>query len=124
MTNQEIIFQESIKLMKNGILKGTGEFVTIQDEQGKRDIELPEEIHTFQHWKQLGYQVKKGEKAKAQFSIWKHTVKMLDENTDNEAVNKMNKNINIQGGKTSMFMKLSSFFTVDQVEKIELKNAN
>ena len=122
MTNEQIIFNESIRLMTEGKIKGTGEFITVENEDGtKTELEMPEAIHTFQKWKALGYSVKKGEKAKATFSIWKHTVKFLDENTGNEATDKMNKNINAQGGDKRMFMKLSSLFTFSQVEPIKAR---
>lgn len=47
MTNANIILNESIKLMENGILAGNGEFITIETDAGKKQIEIPEEIHTF-----------------------------------------------------------------------------
>ena len=65
MTNAQIILSNSIDLMKKGILNGTGKFFEVIDENGKKiTIEIPEEIHTFQAWKSLGYCVKKGEKIK------------------------------------------------------------
>lgn len=107
MTNQAIIFDESFRLMKAGILKGSGEFINIEDDEGNvSQIELPEPIHTFNGWKERGYQVKKGEKSKIKFPIWKHTSKTVTKD-DGE-----------QGESTNMFMKLSAFFTMDQVEKI------
>lgn len=106
MTNAMIVLLESVKLMEEGIIKGSGIKGTTPD--GK-EIELPEQIHTYQTWKSLGYQVKKGQKAVAQFPIWKHTSKQLDE-TDDEGNPKV---------KTNMFMKTASFFTIDQVEKIK-----
>ena len=109
MTNAMIILMESIKLMEDGIIKGSGIKATIEDEQGKREIELPESIHTYQKWKALGYQVKKGSKAVAQFPIWKYTSAKKKEETEEEAQ---------QEGHC--FMKISSFFTAEQVEKIEV----
>ena len=107
MTNARIILDESIRLMEKGVLKGPGKFVTIENEDGtKAEIELPEEIHTFNGWKERGFSVKKGEKSKIKFAIWKHTSKMV-ENDEGEEEEKMN-----------MFMKLSAFFTLDQVEKM------
>lgn len=108
--------------MESGIIKGTGEFVTVENDDGTtRDLEIPEEIHTFQGWKQRGYSVKKGEKAKAKFPVWKHTAKMLDTNTGNAETDKMNQQINDQGGQTNMFMKVSAFFTSAQVEPIKAR---
>ena len=109
MTNAMIILNESVKLMENGVIKGTGEFVTMTNADGSsKQIEMPEPIHTFQAWKHLGYKVKKGAKAVAKFPIWKHTAKtVVDEATQEEKE------------KSSMFMKTAAFFTLEQVEKIE-----
>ena len=119
MTNAMIILNESVRLMKQGVLKGTGEFVEIKNDDGTTTtLEMPEPIHTFAAWKNLGYSVKKGEKSNIKFPIWKHTAKMLDTNTGNAETDKMNEEINKQGGKTNMFMKVASFFTFAQVERI------
>ena len=107
MTNAMIIFNESVRLMEEGLIKGTGEFITVENEDGTtRELELPEPLHTFQKWKSLGYAVKKGEKAKAQFPIWKHTSRKVEDENGEEKE------------KSNMFMKLASFFTFAQVEKI------
>lgn len=63
-----------------------------------------EEIHTFQKWKSLGYTVKRGEKAVASFTIWKHTTKTDKESGEESA---------------AMFMKKAHFFSTSQVEKIQ-----
>ncbi len=120
MTNAQIIFQESLNLMENGVIKGTGRMfeAVIVDKDGnetKQMVEEPEAIHTYATWKQLGYQVKKGEKAKASFTIWKYVegkketieVKYTDGTTGTEEVD-----------NNKMFMKKAHFFTMDQVEKI------
>ena len=119
MTNAQIILIESIRLMEEGILKGSGQFVEIETDKGTKTVELPEEIHTFKGWKELGYSVKKGEKSAIKFAIWKHTRKMLETNTGNSELDKMNANINDQGGHTNMFMKTASWFTAAQVEKVK-----
>ena len=122
MTNEQIIFDRSMVLMEQGILKGSGEFGTRITEEGEEEqFELPESIHTFNGWKARGYQVKKGEKAVAKFNIWKHTRKMLKTDTESEELNKMNQMVNEQGGQTSMFMQMSAFFTAAQVEPIKAK---
>lgn len=119
MTNAMIILNESVKLMESGVIKGTGQFVEVEDADGnKKRLEIPEEIHTFAAWKSMGYSVKKGEHAVAKFAIWKHTAKMLDTNTGNAETDKMNAEINDKGGMQNMFMKVAAFFTADQVEKI------
>ena len=102
---------ESINLLEAGIIKGTGRLVTLKyiDQEGneyEKEVEEPEVIHTYTVWQQLGYQVKKGQKAKASFLIWKHVAGKKNEETGEEAESKM-------------FMKKASFFTFEQVEKIE-----
>ena len=109
MTNNEIIWRESEKLMKQGILQGTGRIIKaiVLDENGnEKEINIPEveEIHTYEGWKQLGYQVKKGEHAIAKFSIWKY---VKDKKKDDEEV-----------GKSFCFLKMSSFFKRTQVDKV------
>ena len=110
MTNAMIIMNESIRLMEEGILHGSGEFVTVETPDGtKKTVELPEPIHTFNGWKALGYSVKKGEHSKIKFTIWKHASKKAEKDGEEEEQDKM-------------FMKLSAFFTFDQVEPIKVKN--
>ena len=109
MTNAQIIMNESINLLENGIIKGTGRMLeaVIVDKDGnetKKMIEDPEAIHTYATWKQLGYQVRKGEKAKASFVIWKYVSGKKEEENDEQ--------------ESKMFMKKAHFFTIDQVEKI------
>ena len=105
MTNGQIIFNNSLKLMEEGILKGSGIMATVEDQDGnKKQIELPETIHTFAAWKSLGYIVRKGEKAKAAFTIWKYT-ESKKQNDEEESEGKM-------------FMKTAHFFTADQVDRI------
>lgn len=119
MTNAMIILHESVKLMEDGVLEGTGVFMEVEDADGnKKQLEMPEQIHTFAAWNSMGYRVKKGEHAIAKFPIWKYTAKMLDTNTGNAETDKMNEEINNQGGKTNMFMKVAAFFKYSQVEKI------
>ena len=111
MTNAQIIMNESINLLESGIIKGTGRMfeAVIVDKEGnetKKMVEEPEAIHTYAGWKQLGFQVKKGEKAKASFIIWKCVAGKKEEESDEQPENKM-------------FMKKSHFFTIDQVERIK-----
>ena len=105
MTNQMIIMQQQDELAKAGILNYTGREieVTLPDESVIVFKEV-EEIHTYARWKELGYQVQKGEKAVAQFLIWKHTSRKNKETDEEEA---------------RMFMKKASFFKQSQVAKIE-----
>ena len=99
MTNYEIITQTALM---EGIF--TPEEARPYLEEG---LSLP--IHTFQEWHNLGYMVKKGEKAKMCCRIWKYSSKNIptDENTNNEEV---------QEGH--YFLAKAYFFTKDQVEKL------
>ena len=120
MTNAQIILNESINLMEQGKLNGTGNMITVitvnaEGQEEKKQIEEPEPIHTYAAWKQLGFQVKKGSKAVAQINIWKHVsrkeeveVKYTDGTTGTEEID-----------DSKMFMKLSSFFSLSQVERIQ-----
>lgn len=92
--------------MEQGIISGTGQFITIENADGtKKQLEVPEVIHTFAHWKELGYSVKKGEHAVAKFPVWKFkSGKKIEDDT--EII-----------GKDKMFLKMSAFFTERQVEK-------
>lgn len=104
MTNAQIIFNESQKLAKDGVLQYTGREMTYTDADGNQQvIKETEPIHTYNAWKELGYQVRKGEKAVAQFTIWKYRAGKYNEEQETE-----------EDGK--MFMKKASFFTMRQVE--------
>lgn len=85
MTNAEIVALEWALLVGNGV------------------ISSDEEIHTFAKWRELGYSVKRGEKACTSFMVWKHTVKKDKESGEESA---------------AMFMKKAHFFSTSQVEKI------
>lgn len=111
MTNAMIILLESVKLMEAGVIKGSG--IKGTTPEGK-EIELPEKIHTYQAWKQLGYQVKKGSKAVAQFPVWKYITGKLKEAEVRDDVD-VEKNEN----KGYCHMKVASFFTREQVEEIK-----
>lgn len=113
MTNAMIILLESVKLMEAGLISGTGEKMVVKDSEGnEQELDIPEQIHTYQRWKSLGYQVRRGQKAIAQFPIWKYTSKKTKEMSEEEAQ---------EGGYC--FMKLSSFFKAEQVERIGEKKA-
>ena len=114
MTNQQIIFNEAIKLMEDGIIGSTGRTMEIEYEDGsKHTINEPEPIHTFSGWKKMGYQVIHGQKAIASFPIWKH--KPAGVKIDKETGEKMDVN-------EKMFMVTASFFKRDQVERIQVTN--
>ena len=65
-------------------------------------------LHTYSQWKKLGYQVKKGEKSKNRISVWKRSVKKV-ENEEGEKEE-------VDNGR--YFLKESAFFTQDQVEAV------
>lgn len=92
ITNNQIIMNNMMILIADGI------------------ITEENEIHTYQHWQSLGYQVKKGEKAIAKFPIWKYTKGKKKEMTEEEAQS-----------RGYCFMKNSAWFSDQQVEKIEGK---
>lgn len=110
MTNAMIILWESVALMEQGIIKGTGEYIEVEKNDGEKvKLELPEAIHTYATWKAKGRQVKRGEKCKARFCIWKKGKdKTIVDDDGNETTT---------GGK--MFMKESFFFTFEQTEPIK-----
>ena len=111
MTNEMIIFNERVRLMEEGVLKGTGKIAVIENADGTTiECEIPEEIHTFNGWKERGYSVKKGEKSQIKIAIWKYTEKEKkeEEKTGNALADAPIKN---------MFLKTSAFFTIAQVEK-------
>lgn len=104
MTNEQIIFNNSVELMKNGKIGKTGRQLEVEDENGNKImLDEPEAIHTFQAWKAQGFCVKKGEKAVAQFYIWKCVSKKVE---NSEGMTEDQK---------KMFMKKASFFSASQV---------
>ena len=106
MTNEQIIFNESQRLAEEGIIDYTGEVLTFEDAEGNKiEVNATEAIHTYQKWKSLGYQVRKGEKAIAKFTIWKFVQGKKKDDEEEE--------------KSKMFMKNSAFFKASQVEKID-----
>lgn len=110
MTNAQIIFFESCKLMDAGIIGTTGRSVRIRNADGSEtDYMEPEEIHTFAAWKSLGFSVKKGAHAVAKFPIWKYTKQTVkDDNGDDQETSRM-------------FLKTAAFFTFGQVEPMNPK---
>lgn len=111
VTNLEIIETAKQQLFAEGILKATGRYFTAK--VNGEEVTLPEieEIHTFQAWKALGYQVQKGEKAIAAFEIWKYAAKKKAGKSAKLAENE-------EEEKGYCFLKLSHFFKGSQVKKI------
>ena len=107
MTNREIIWEQRVHLAEQGRIGYSGREVKVTTMNcGEMIIREPDEIHTYAAWKQMGFQVKKGEKAVAKFTIWKYASKTTETETGDEE----------ETGK--MFMKLAFFFSPAQVEKI------
>lgn len=100
MTNAQIIMEQQLLLAEDGILR--------EDEDGEIQA-----IHTYQAWKKLGYQVRKGEKAVAKFPVWKYMTskKQEEEADDNEEAGTKKRG--------RMYLKLSAFFTDEQVDPIK-----
>ena len=104
MTNEMIVLDQCQRLAKEGKIKYTGRVFTAVDATGAiTEFHETEPIHTYAAWKELGYQVQKGQKAVAQVHVWKYTSKKNEE-TDEE--------------KSHIFMKKASFFSRSQVEPI------
>ena len=109
ITNAQIIFQNSLQLMEQGILKPTGRvFIQEMPDGSKVELPEPEPIHTYQTWKSLGYQVKRGQKAVAQFVIWRYVGKQVQNEESGE----------LETVDGRCIHKMASFFKFDQVEKI------
>ena len=94
MTNIEIVMGNTVMLIADGVINEN------------------EEIHTYAHWKSLGFQVKKGEHAVAKFPIWKYTNGKKKDMSEEEAQ-----------AKGYCFMKNSSWFSSRQVEPIDKENS-
>ena len=112
MTNQEIILREQINLMKEGKIGSTGRMIKIILDKQEMIIKEPEPIHTYATWKQLGYQVQKGQKAVASFMIWKFVSKEKEPD-------QMTGNPILDTPDEKMFMKKSNWFTFSQVQEIK-----
>lgn len=111
MTNEQIIMNTRLELMDKGILQPTGRQIELIDEKGnKKYIDEPEQIHTYVIWKELGYQVKRGEKAIVDIKIWKYTTRKVKEEL------KLHENDDTE---ECMFLTKAFFFKFSQVEKIE-----
>ena len=105
MTNEQIIYENSVALMKQGILKCAGKMPYIDEETGEEsEVDMPECIHTFQGWRELGYKVKRGEHHIAEFAIWS-PVKQKKQDDDEDKP------------KQRMYLRRAFWFTMSQVEK-------
>jgi hypothetical protein len=112
MTNAQIIFNASISLMEDGVIKGTGRVFEYTDDAGEvHRLEEPEALHTFAAWKELGRVVKRGEHCKAKIQIWKYCKSKKEEGEDAQA----------DGENGKCYMKTAFFFTYDQTEPVKEK---
>lgn len=101
MTNNDIILTAATAA---GILTAEqAEFLT------SRGLMVP--IHTYQFWKNAGYQVRKGEKAALKLNLWKPT--KLSKAEQEDLSEEDSENI------TKMRLSKSSLFTWKQVDKID-----
>ncbi|MBR4589650.1 MAG: hypothetical protein IKO36_03210 [Bacteroidaceae bacterium] len=118
MTNEMIIMMESVRLMKEGVIKGTGKFAEAEINGKIEKFEIPEEIHTYERWRKMGYQVQKGQTSFIKFKVWFYTGR----NGRSQEVEEGAENSRQQRGKC--YMRMTAFFTADQVKpKDEEKTA-
>ena len=76
MTNNQIIFSMEQQLAEEGKIKYTGRIMKATTPEGEEiEIKETESLHTYKEWQSLGFQVKKGQKAIAKFTIWNFTNK-------------------------------------------------
>ncbi|MBP3240174.1 MAG: hypothetical protein J6M92_06470 [Oribacterium sp.] len=103
MTNEQIIFNDRIRLMNEGVIGTTGKNIVIEDGEGRKTlVREPEQIHTYMEWKRRGYTVRHGEKCISRLQIWKS---VPQKNKEGEAP------------QEKMIMKEAFFFKASQVER-------
>lgn len=118
MTNTEIIMQNRVFLMEQGVIKGIeGTRMLWKDEEGEREIQMPEEIRTFDDWKRMGYMVQKGQKAIARFQIWMPKKKKKKEKEAEPERNDVEAEEKEESAK-GFYKKVAFFFSLDQVKPI------
>lgn len=116
MNNAQIILNESLALLENGLINTTGRVITFKRNDGtEASVPEPEPIHTFNGWKAYGRQIKKGEHAVAKFPIWKYTSKKETIDAKNDA----GEAVSIETENANMFLKTSFFFTFAQTEPLK-----
>ncbi len=108
MTNVQIIGNAQEQLLRAGKIIATGRVLRAVDGAGN-EITVPEAepIHTYQTWKEMGFQVQRGEKAVCKLHIWKHTTRKAkgEDGSEGETV-------------SQMFMTSAAFFALHQVQPI------
>ncbi len=112
MTNSEIIFKNQLRLMEKGLLGSTGRMIKVETDDGEKELPEPQQIHTYAGWLDLGYRVRHGQHAIADFPVWKMRPagKRKDKKTGAEV-----------SYEQKMMMVKAFWFSQDQVEKITAK---
>lgn len=110
MTNQMIVLAQALALAESGKIGYTDNIMTVEIDGEEKELREPEQIHTYQRWKAMGYQVRKGEKAVAKFKIWKHVA------GKKEAGNEEKETAKADRGR--MFLKQAAFFSAAQVDPV------
>ena len=124
MNNAAIIFNKRFELMEAGVIGTTGRKMQAMwtDDDGNetvKEVMEPEQIHTYKGWLEMGYQVKKGEKTRARFTIWNYTKKMSKkQRAALEAKGVTPDTIDAEAVKGHYYTKEACFFAASQVEKI------
>jgi hypothetical protein len=109
MTNAQIIGNAQDALLKAGKIRPTGRVLRAVDGAGNEiTVPEPEEIHTNKTWKEMGFQVQRGEKAVCKLHIWKHTTRKVktEDSSEGETV-------------SQMFITSAAFFAMHQVQPIK-----
>ena len=83
-----------------------------------KKMDLSEPLYTYQEWKRMGYQVKKGETSKHKVPVWKYTSKVVKDEDGNVKFDTYTQKEERVG---KCYMRVAAFFTRDQVERIEEK---
>lgn len=110
MTNAMIILMNSVELMETGVLRATDQKITVEDPEGeKKDLYMPEEIHTYNGWKAIGRQVRRGQKSVASFPIWR-MCKGKKQETEEAGENEQD--------HSRMRMVKAFWFTADQTDPV------
>jgi len=115
MTNEKIIFNESLRLVEEKKIGTTGRILTVRDAEGNtKTLPEPEPIHTYDEWRRMGLQVRRGEHAVAAFPIWMYsnkTVKLPMKNV------KTGETEDVEEESGNYYMKTASFFALSQVSE-------
>ena len=90
MTNEMIIAFAKEELANEGILKFTGNTITVFDPKTEAEIEIPEveDIHTCAGWNKRGFKLIKGTTCEIKFKIWtyKKGKKKVEGETEEEVL--------------------------------------